>query len=263
MQNIGAAQQRCLLHFTKWGITLALQDSRAILAMWPIKTIRNYETTNQCEFTIEAGRKSPMGEGVYNFYTNVGQDREMFAVIDNFVAAILDEKATYPTSDKAAARQDDALQTYDQLHKSAIGYDANKRTTGREEVDTAGYSHIGTGQMTTSSTPAKIQRDISKFSIHRPPAYDHIHDDDVDFNRVDIDEKKHSISSYDSTESPRGLSFSDQSYDKLGGRNQSWGAASSGEYDHIHQRKYKEAAGSYDQINSMRVSLFYYIQYLT
>ena len=73
MQSIGAANQNCLLHFTKWGITLALQRSRAILAMWPLKTIRNYEDSGHSEFTIEAGRRAPMGEGFKQMWVRIGK----------------------------------------------------------------------------------------------------------------------------------------------------------------------------------------------
>lgn len=239
MQRIGAAQQRCLLHFTKWGITLALQDSRSILAMWPLKTIRNYEESGQCEFTIEAGRRAPMGEGLYKFYTNMGQDRDMFNVIDAFVNALLNEQAY--TSGKNQTTDEEILKTYEQLHKAAIGFYASEpRPRVNDSVDTSGYSHIG------DMMQKKILRDSTSLSIHKPPDYHHLYGADVDFTRVQLDdEKKFSPNnSLKKIESPRGFSFSEDrdgggNYDKLGGRNQSWGATASppGEYDRIHHRR--------------------------
>lgn len=237
MQNIGAAGQKCLLHFTKWGITLALQESRAILAMWPLKTIRNYEDSGHSQFTIEAGRRAPMGEGVYRFHTTGGKDREMFNVIDAFVAALLDEKACIAGGRKPTT-DEEILRTYDQLYRTAIGENStvqqykprpmNKDMT----VGNPGYAHIG------GTATAKGSSDLSNVSYIRPPDYDHVYKDNVDFSRVEM-EKKHSLSS--SGGSPRGLSFSDTTYDKLGtldNRHQSWGATSNGggaaaEYDHI------------------------------
>ena len=268
MQSIGAASQNCLLHFTKWGITLALQKSRAILAMWPLKTIRNYEDSGHSEFTIEAGRRAPMGEGLYRFQTNVGIDREMFNVVDAFVAALLDEKACIEGGRKPTT-DDEILRTYDQLYKTAIGENHAKqrpRPLNKDMMDAPGYSHIGTGVNSSGRAAATTKGDISNVSYIRPPDYNHLYNDGVDFTRVDIDEKKYSLSSSGGEpSSPRGLSFSDnQTYDKLGGalgnRHPSWGAASSvgkGEYAHINsdtigrRRKVEDA---YDQVDRSGVS---------
>jgi len=260
MQSIGAAQQRCLLHFTKWGITLALQDSRAILAMWPIKTIRNYEDSGHSEFTIEAGRKAPMGEGLYQFQTNAGQDRDMFNVIDSFVAAILDEKACI-TGGRKNVRDDEILLIYDQLHKAATGFDIEQRPRVNDSVDTSGYAHIGQNMISSSTATS-----INKIAIHKPPDYNHLYGgENTDYNRVQLDEKKQSISSFGSDNSPRGASFSDErNYAKLGGRHQSWGGGSAkGEYDHIHtdtNLSERKLNSTYDQIDrtgsSFKVSCF-------
>ncbi|KAK2566932.1 Docking protein 6 [Acropora cervicornis] len=70
MQRIGARDQHCLLHISRWGLTLALERTRSVLAQWPLTTIRSYEALDSNEFSFEAGRASPMGEGKYNFFTH-------------------------------------------------------------------------------------------------------------------------------------------------------------------------------------------------
>lgn len=263
MQSIGAANQNCLLHFTKWGITLALQRSRAILAMWPLKTIRNYEDSGHSEFTIEAGRRAPMGEGFYRFQTNVGKDREMFNVVDAFVAALLDEKACIAGGRKQTT-DDEILRTYDQLYRTAIGEnhaEHRPRPINKDMIMVPpSYSHIGNAMTHNSGAASATKGDIS-VSFIRPPDYNNIYKDGVDSSRVELDdeEKKHSLSS--SGGSPRGLSSygDDQNYDKLGAalgnRHSSWSAASTvgkGEYDHINSGtigKNSKLDDTYDQVD--------------
>ena len=99
MEHIGASQQKCLLHLNKWGITLALLACRSILAMWPLKTIRNYECGDHRQFQIEAGRRAPMGEGHFVFHTLVGQEDEIFKMLDGFIVSALHKKASHPHND--------------------------------------------------------------------------------------------------------------------------------------------------------------------
>ena len=122
LQRIGAKDQACLLHFTRWGLTLALQESRSVLALWPLDTIRNYECTGFQQFIFEAGRRSPMGEGKYAFFTYEGDDQNMFHVIDVFVSARLEAKSDLVSSrQKAEVTDDDILQAYDKLHECVLG----------------------------------------------------------------------------------------------------------------------------------------------
>ena len=122
LQRIGAKDQKCLLHFTRWGLTLALQESRSVLSLWPLDTIRNYECTGTGQFVLEAGRRSPMGEGKYAFFTFEGEDEVMFNVIDVFVTARLDSKANLATNKKKdEVTDDDILIAYDKHHSCVLG----------------------------------------------------------------------------------------------------------------------------------------------
>lgn len=122
LQRIGAKDQACLLHITRWGLTLALQDSRSVLALWPLDTIRNYECTGTQQFIFEAGRRSPMGEGKYAFFTQEGEDEVIFKVIDIFVSARLESKADLtPARKREEVTDDDILLAYDKLHSCVLG----------------------------------------------------------------------------------------------------------------------------------------------
>ena len=120
MQRIGARDQRCLLHLSKWGMTLALERTRAVLAQWPLTTIRSYEALDANEFIFEAGRASPMGEGKYNFFTQNGEDNKIFDVIDNFASARLRRQQGIhsPAASHSQLTDDDIERAYDQLRFS-------------------------------------------------------------------------------------------------------------------------------------------------
>lgn len=229
MQRIGAAQQRCLLHFTRWGITLALQDSRAILAMWPLKTIRNYESSQQCQFSIEAGRRAPMGQGVFVFNTNIGQDEEMFSVVDAFVTATLNENAQINPRQKEPTTDEEILRTYDQLHRSATGMHSESVPQRNLDIDMPGYAHIGREM-------SRSVRSNNSIAIYKPPDYNHSQQAE---SRRNTGDSISPVAGFQGTfGTPRGLSFSDNnSYDQLD-RKGSWGSRSEAEadYDHIHQK---------------------------
>ena len=119
MQRIGARDQQCLLHISRWGLSLALERTRAVLAQWPLTTIRSYEALDSNEFIFEAGRASPMGEGKYNFFTHNGEDNKIFDVVDNFASARL--RRGRDTRSPAASNEltdDDIERAYDQLRFS-------------------------------------------------------------------------------------------------------------------------------------------------
>ena len=247
MQKIGAAQQRCLLHFTKWGITLALQDSRAILAMWPLKTIRNYENFGNSQFSIEAGRRAPMGDGKYVFNTNIGQDEEMFNVLDLFIAAVLNEKAELnPNKKNQPVTDEEILKSYDQLHRSVTATKIEPRGK-RNDIDTVGYAHIGNASGGNSLLHDPI-------SMYKPPDYNHLYGE-KDFNQVDIERKISSCGSSKSDDTSRCYSFNtnDSNYDKLD-RSESWGEQTG--YDHIHKKVDTRARGqnSYHRLDRHDVS---------
>lgn len=119
MQRVGARDQQCLLHISRWGLTLALERTRAVLAQWPLTTIRSYEALDTNEFLFEAGRASPMGEGKFNFFTHNGDDNKIFDVIDNFASARLRRRqdTRSPTASHELS-EDDIERAYDQLRFS-------------------------------------------------------------------------------------------------------------------------------------------------
>lgn len=119
MQRIGARDQQCLLHISRWGLTLALERTRAVLAQWPLTTIRSYEALDANEFIFEAGRASPMGEGKYNFFTQNGDDNKIFDVIDNFASARLRRnQGSHAPAASSELTDDDIERAYDQLRFS-------------------------------------------------------------------------------------------------------------------------------------------------
>ena len=66
------------------------QESHAVLAQWPLKSVRYYESSGQGQFTIETGTVAPMGDGVYNFHTLPGLDNRLYDAVDHFVINTLD-----------------------------------------------------------------------------------------------------------------------------------------------------------------------------
>lgn len=119
MQRVGARDQQCLLHISRWGLTLVLERTRAVLAQWPLTTIRSYEALDTNEFLFEAGRASPMGEGKFNFFTHNGDDNKIFDVIDNFASARLRRRQdTHSPTASHELSEDDIERAYDQLRFS-------------------------------------------------------------------------------------------------------------------------------------------------
>ncbi|CAH1272152.1 DOK4 [Branchiostoma lanceolatum] len=84
-KRIGAQGQQCLLHVSQWGITLAQEVSRCVLAQWPLKSLRSYGAEDDGKFSFEAGRQAPMGQGVYMFNTHPGQETSIDTQVDMFV----------------------------------------------------------------------------------------------------------------------------------------------------------------------------------
>ena len=56
-----------------------------MLSQWPLTCIRFYESTGRGQFSFDAGRRSPMGEGQYVFHTRRGQDNEIYDLLDRFI----------------------------------------------------------------------------------------------------------------------------------------------------------------------------------
>ncbi|XP_019640773.1 PREDICTED: uncharacterized protein LOC109482491 [Branchiostoma belcheri] len=106
-KRIGAQGQQCLLHVSQWGVTLAQEVSRCVLAQWPLKSLRSYGAEEAGRFSFEAGRQAPMGQGVYVFNTHPGQETAIDAQVDMFVqqqAKVADQEK----AGKSPAKQETA-----------------------------------------------------------------------------------------------------------------------------------------------------------
>ncbi|XP_071096362.1 uncharacterized protein [Haliotis cracherodii] len=114
MRRMGAVSTTCILHASPWGMTLALKQSRCIVAQWPIKSIRCYESSGRGLLTLEAGRVAPMGEGIYMFQTQPGDDSSMYDLLDRYIMETLDRsKITRRGTDQEI---EDYLQEFDRMH---------------------------------------------------------------------------------------------------------------------------------------------------
>ncbi|ELU05729.1 hypothetical protein CAPTEDRAFT_223548 [Capitella teleta] len=84
-QRLGARGSMCFLHVSQWGLTMALQLSKCVLAQWPLNCIKSYETTGKGQFAFEAGNGSLCGKGSYIFNTRRGQENILFDTLDRHV----------------------------------------------------------------------------------------------------------------------------------------------------------------------------------
>ncbi|CAH1787114.1 unnamed protein product [Owenia fusiformis] len=99
--RIGSQGSTCFLHISPSGVTLALQLTRAVVSQWPLKCIRCYESDGNARFMLEAGRKSPMGHGLYNFNTQRNQDNEIYELLDGYIMNAADEQKRLPVAQSA------------------------------------------------------------------------------------------------------------------------------------------------------------------
>ena len=61
------------------------QSNRAVLAQWPLKSIRCYESSGGGQLSIEAGRVAPMGDGLYIFQTRPGDANGIYDLLDQYI----------------------------------------------------------------------------------------------------------------------------------------------------------------------------------
>ncbi|CAG5129003.1 unnamed protein product, partial [Candidula unifasciata] len=113
-QKIGAKGSNCVLHASPWGLTLVLEQTRALLAQWPLKSIRYYEASGAGNFSIEAGRVAPMGEGLFSFKTQPGDDDLMYNLLDSYIVNTLDR--VKPTQKGTPEEIEDYIREHDCLH---------------------------------------------------------------------------------------------------------------------------------------------------
>jgi len=246
LQRIGAKDQACLLHFTRWGLTLALQESRSVLALWPLNTIRNYECTGFQQFIFEAGRRSPMGEGKYAFFTYEGDDQAMFNVIDIFVSARLEAKEDLAPS-RQVVTDDDILQSYDKLHSCVLGSpprDAHDDVAGYPKFSKHGQTQPMLVKMENPPSYDHLERTGVIRSIpddlefYPPSSYDQL-DRTASWNRRDMTDE----TGYNVINMAKGNSFS-SNYDHLDRVVADQGSFASGAYNHFGSMADREACRS-------------------
>ncbi|XP_059178611.1 uncharacterized protein LOC131957827 isoform X2 [Physella acuta] len=114
LYKIGARDAKCVLHASPWGLTLALERTRAILAQWPLKSIRYYEIPEPGHFNIEAGRVAPMGEGLFQFKTRRGDEDIMYDLVDSYIVNTLDR--VKPTQKGTPEEIEDYMREHECLH---------------------------------------------------------------------------------------------------------------------------------------------------
>ncbi|KAI8770975.1 serine-rich adhesin for platelets [Biomphalaria glabrata] len=114
LRKIGAAGCTCILHASPWGLTLALEKTRALLAQWPLKSIRYYEVPAPGHFNIEAGRVAPMGEGLFQFKTQGGEEDFMYDLVDSYIVNTLDR--VKPTQKGTPEEIEDYIREHECLH---------------------------------------------------------------------------------------------------------------------------------------------------
>ena len=76
------ASGKLLLQFSHDEIRLAHYHNLAMIANWPLGSLRKYSAEDDI-FTIEMGRRSPRGQGRYSFKTS--KDGEMFDIVRGLI----------------------------------------------------------------------------------------------------------------------------------------------------------------------------------
>ena len=83
-----------------------------VLGMWPFKCIRRYKFDGNV-FCIEAGRKAPTGQGLFQFISN--ECSEIYRVMDNIIRS----KAVDPTMQRpASAKAQKAAEKHNRVRKT-------------------------------------------------------------------------------------------------------------------------------------------------
>lgn len=84
------AEFPCHLQFVPYEVRLVSAMDGTVLGIWPFKCIRRYKFDGNI-FCIEAGRKAPTGQGLFEFISN--ECSEIYRVMDNIIRS----KAVDPT----------------------------------------------------------------------------------------------------------------------------------------------------------------------
>jgi len=97
------ASGKLLLQFSHDEIRLAHALNLAMIANWPLGSLRKYSAEDGT-FTIEMGRRSPRGQGHYSFKT--AKDSELFDIVRGLI-----KKATNSSANKSQSANDKAATT--------------------------------------------------------------------------------------------------------------------------------------------------------
>ncbi|XP_033643459.1 uncharacterized protein LOC117303389 [Asterias rubens] len=127
MRRIGAKGSKCLLHISKWGLTLALKRTRSLLAQWPLKSIRIFESSETGAFSVDAGRSAPMGEARYLFGTKPCEDGQMYDLLDAFTTEMQAQRNVGSMDPDQPATDEEVVQEYERLRLATFGL-LNRRT---------------------------------------------------------------------------------------------------------------------------------------
>ena len=61
------------------------QLTKCVLAQWPLRCVRWYESTGRGRFALETGNHAATGHGNFLFGTRVGQDNAIYDRIDTLI----------------------------------------------------------------------------------------------------------------------------------------------------------------------------------
>ncbi|PIK58290.1 hypothetical protein BSL78_04796 [Apostichopus japonicus] len=123
VRRIGAKGSRCLIHLSKWGLTLALKRTRVVVAQWPLKCVREFESSETGMFSFDAGRNSPMGQAHYAFTTSPGEDGKMYDVLDLYTTEIMQSRPSGPEGSPSyqEVTEEEVIKDYESLRLATFG----------------------------------------------------------------------------------------------------------------------------------------------
>ncbi|KAJ8038753.1 hypothetical protein HOLleu_16266 [Holothuria leucospilota] len=123
VRRIGARGSRCLIHLSKWGLTLALKRTKVVVAQWPLKCIREFESSETGLFSFDAGRNSPMGQAHYSFTTNPTEDGKMYDILDAYTTQVMQARAGGPAGapDYQEVTEEEVTKDYESLRLATFG----------------------------------------------------------------------------------------------------------------------------------------------
>lgn len=156
MAKLGATDT-CHLHVANSEVRLLCAKDGRLLVAWPFTCLRRYMST-QGQFTVEAGRRAPTGEGKFTFLTP--QHDEIYKLLDNVVKSRAGHKSSTTSSHEslrktqsipiatASASKDVPHDGYDQLTSTPASSSASDHpllpgmTNSLKNTYSAPYGHL-------------------------------------------------------------------------------------------------------------------------